>query len=406
MVRFVPSIYKPATNVYVRGLLYSWATEDDNVVTQTLNAKDQIFVDSATGGYLSALGSNVGVFRPSNVGVADSLYRELIPALSFKPKQITKTIKDVLGLFFGTSNVNVLVKEINPNEIVIQIPNEVALLSHSLKGSIHFHAYAGTITAVDDTAKTIQVTFIRKSLRTNELVGGTLGQGANSATIISNTSGNSASIQFVASASLASFTNSECRATLPTYPGSYLANPSKTFSVTGRRGALNQTMTAGLLYSSISLVDSSHIPNAPGHLVFNFGKPTEELVPYVARPNDTTLILDSSHTLASNHVSGELINFVTVPETDPRSNGQDYSIFIVGVTAGREYAQEVVETIVAAGIIIRWILVAAGSGTSGFSMTDGTIYDPAAPYFSFAGSDTTTSGFGDLLAPTLGGRLS
>ena len=44
MSRFVPSIYKPGANPYVRGLLYSYSSEDDTIVQEIVNAKEQIFV--------------------------------------------------------------------------------------------------------------------------------------------------------------------------------------------------------------------------------------------------------------------------------------------------------------------------------------------------------------------------
>jgi len=199
MIRFLPGLYKPQTNVNVRGLLSAWSNEDDTLIQAIKDAKEQIFVKTAQLQFLDALGSNVGVFRPTEFNLSDEQYRKLIPALSFFPKQVLPTIQEVLDIFFEPNNPSVLTAEINPNELVIQIPSSVPSLRRTLKGSHHFKAYNGTIVSIDNIFKEMVVDLIDadKNLVLDEWADATFGQELNSEFIASNTVGNSAiTLQF------------------------------------------------------------------------------------------------------------------------------------------------------------------------------------------------------------------
>jgi hypothetical protein len=363
MIRFLPNLYKPNTNVFVKGQLSAWASEDDQIISAVENAKEQIYVKLAQLQYLDALGSNVGVFRPTAVALADEQYRELIPALSFYPKQVVPTIKKVLDIFFTENNPRVTIHEVNPNEIAIQIPSSVPSLRRSLKGSLHFHAYSGTIVSVDNVAKTVHITLANtsKSLQVDELKGADFGAGAYSAPVLSSATGNTnVLLQFTASTDLSHFSPAQKFniANVKNYPGSFIANPNAAFTLRKNRGILGQTLTAGTIYPVIIMSDSSGIPDEAGTVVFNYGKSTQEgPVKYFSRPNNTTLLLDPSYTFSKNHSIGEIVNATFAPYQRPRTSGADYSVYLVGVQAARILAQQIVEQITAAGIVVRWTVV-------------------------------------------------
>ena len=365
MQRYLPGLYKPYVNPNVRGLLYSWATEDDLIVQAAQDAKEQIFVKLAQSTFLDALGSNVGVFRPTQFNLSDDNYRQLIPTLSFFPKQVKKTIQRVLDIFFEEGNPDVNVAEVNPNEIVIQIPRSVPSLRRTLLGSHHSHAYTATIVSVDNIFKTMEIDLVDpdKNLIVDEVANGTFGQGLESELIASNTAGNSGiTLQFFATADLSVFDTAPTQInsvmTSPNYPGSFLADPTAAFSATSQRGVLGQTITAGGISPVLNMVDSSGIPNQSGYLVFNYGRNNEEaLVKFLGRPNNTSLLIDPTHIFAEDHAIGEAVNYIVTPNIPPNTDGTDYSIYLVGVTAAREVAQAIVESIVAAGVVIRWIII-------------------------------------------------
>jgi len=362
MIRFVPSLYRPDVNPMVRGLLNSWATEDDAIVQSAQNAKEQIFVQTAQLEFLDALGSNVGVFRPTAFNLSDDLFRQLIPALSFAPKQVIPTIRRVLAVFFGVNNPRVLIHEIRPNQIEIQIPSSVPSLRRNLAGSHHFHNYSGTLTSVDLVLAEAVVTLdgTTKVLKVDELKGAIFGQGGLARYIVSNTAGSAGvTLQFGAGTDLSAYTvGGRFNCAVPGYPGSFIPDPTASFSLTQQRGVLGQTITAGAIIPTLTMQDASSIPDATGLLVFNFGTMNEEaLIKYFGRPNNTTLFLDPTYTFTKNHVSGELVNVIVTPYRLPRTSGADFSVYLVGITAARLLAQQIVESITAAGIVINWNIV-------------------------------------------------
>ncbi len=97
----IPSIYQPKNNRLVNGIIEAWAQEDETIITQLQETKDQLFVYTADNEYLNLLGDSVGVNRPALIALSDVYYRDLIVALSYAPKTIKKTVYDVLDVFWG-----------------------------------------------------------------------------------------------------------------------------------------------------------------------------------------------------------------------------------------------------------------------------------------------------------------
>lgn len=357
--RYMPSLYKPEINPFIRGLLATWAEEDDKLVKAVQDAKEQLYVVTAQLDFLNALGSNVGVFRPTEFNLPDDLFRQLIPALSFAPKQVIPTIRRVLEVFFGVNNPRVTIHEIRENQIEISIPSTVPALRRNLRGSHHFHNFSGTILSVDNMSKDIVVDIdgTDKSLYLDELQNGLFGSGLNSRTILSNTVGNNpVTFQFGAGDDLSVFSPGQrFNASHQKYPGSFIPDKTKAFSVTKQRGILGQSITAGSILPTCTMLDASGIPNAVGKIVFNYGKPNEEsLISYFGRPNNSTIFLDPVYIFSKDHSPGESVNLIITPYQKPEVSGADYSVYLVGVTAARILAQKIVESIIAAGVVINW----------------------------------------------------
>lgn len=101
LAKSLPSLYKAESNVMIRGLLNAWAIGDDNVEIQITNAKDQLFIQTASDQYLDRLANNVGVSRTPELGIEDADFRNLVPVLSTYPKQVRKTLVSLLDVFWG-----------------------------------------------------------------------------------------------------------------------------------------------------------------------------------------------------------------------------------------------------------------------------------------------------------------
>ena len=357
MARFIPSMYKPDENPYVKGLLTAWSNEDNAIVQSIQDAKEQIYVKYAQLGYLDALGSNVGVYRTSASTINDDQFRNLIPALSWYPKQVRSTLVKILEVFFGTGNPLIKVFEVNPNEIVIQIPSSTPLIIQNLKGTTHIKGYNGVITAVDDALKTLEVTF-EKSLAIDELASAEFCQDLKVAKIVGNTAGTNAIVQLTASADVGAFVTGDnfAIANASEYQGPYITDPDSEYTLTKLRGALGQVIELGNVYATLLMEDASNIPDDSGEIVLSYGTSNEEKIEYFGRPNNSTLLIDPSYTFLKDHSIGEVVNYVA-PYEPPRIDGSDYSAYIVGVLAARVIAQDLVESARAAGVVIRWEFV-------------------------------------------------
>jgi len=101
LVKSIPSLYRPEVNAMIGGLLKAWGISDDEVVVQLKEAKDQIYVAKASDRYLDFLANNVGVSRTAELGIEDSDFRNLVPILSYFPKQVRQTIIALLDVFWG-----------------------------------------------------------------------------------------------------------------------------------------------------------------------------------------------------------------------------------------------------------------------------------------------------------------
>ena len=101
MLRSVPKVYKPGENPIITAFINAFATSDCEVAQQIQNTKAQLFVRTASGTPLNKLANSRGVSRPVELGLDDPTYQELIPNLSFKPKQIRKAFYDTADVFWG-----------------------------------------------------------------------------------------------------------------------------------------------------------------------------------------------------------------------------------------------------------------------------------------------------------------
>ena len=359
MVRFIPDILKPNNNPNIRGLLTAWAEGDDDVVSQIDAAKDQVFIKNAAGSFLDLLGSNVGVFRNPEFTLSDDTFRNLIPILSYKPKQVINTIQLVLDVFFGVGNSSVF--EVNPNEVVIRIPSTIPGV-RGLKGAFHLNSYSGNIVSIDSIFNTITVDFedSTQSIQIDEFANSLFGQNQDNATILSNTAGTTnVVLQFSTIADLTVFsTVDKFNIAVPDYKGSYIPDTTASFTLRSLRGPLGQTITAGQSFTILQMVDSSNIPDDVGDLILNFGTNTQEgPISYFSRPNNTTLFIDPAFVFVNDHAMNEPVNLALVPYQIPNIDGSDYSIYLSNTTSSVTLAQDIVKSIVAAGVVIRTILV-------------------------------------------------
>lgn len=587
MAKSLPSYYKAEVNTMIRGLLKAWAVGDDEISIQLDNTKEQLFVKTAQGQNLDKLASNVGVNRAPELGIDDPDFQELIPVLSFYPKQVRKTIIALLDVFWGpgftrpnlssgnvapfnfgpenaltgtfsftkgqnmvkgtgtqflsevqsgdyikvssasgktyqkvsavlddetlelsvpwaqstivgtsaeTAPVRTLIYkvdgrtekgirfipnafedisavttqelidfinaniehnplitasefldpvigsklnlrtntaglqgsiqiiggdandptrlnfdgaihsdtrckviEVNPNEVVIQIPSSVPVLRRTLKGSAHPKQ---TKTLLASAKETFDFSGLGLSSTLNITIDGTpfvvnldhsefndinyvtaeevclqindqlLFLEARTSNIFSDEK--SVVLQTTEGSSEYQVTGGTANAVLlfdtslqqdpdlivANFPSAYVYDPTgQLFTVTQINSELITPIVAGTVSSTINLANAGNFPNAPGRLLLDFGRNNQEgPVLYTSRPNNSTLLIDASYQFQNDHAAGRKVNMIIPSPALPRVTGDDYPVYITGTEEARVAAQDLIRKLLAAGVVIRFIV--------------------------------------------------
>lgn len=219
------------------------------------------------------------------------------------------------GTGVGSSKVDFTLKEytildlsqrvsiynINPNELLIEIPAIIPTLRRTLKGSHHFHADS-TLEPPRGTTNTI-------------------------------------------------------------WAGSFLFNPdgsSGTFTVTSQRSTIQQVIQKNTVVPSLLVADTSLFTQTSGFLIFGFGSDKEEQpVRFRGVPNSNTILLDPAYTFQYDHAIGTTVNVISdqAPYT-PKRSGTDLAVYLTSPSGSRTIVQGILDTLKAAGIIINFVVLA------------------------------------------------
>jgi hypothetical protein len=413
-IRSIPKLYKPQTNPIILALLKAWASSDDDIVANLNATKAQLFVKTAEGQFLDRLGSGLGVSRPASLGMLDSDFQKLIPNLSLKPKQIRKAFYDTMDVFWGPlfSRANIYTSNFAPynvspgDTIAISIDGNAQQMVKALSGDISSPG-AATAEEISNILSRIKGTTI--SIVTDQSTG------FERVNIRTNTPGARGSVQVFASSMVGGtkldlnlrinrvtdlsqrtvvyeIRNRELIIELPAivpalkrtlkgshhfhatstieppvppsngiWQGSFLFSPTGvSYTATGKKAQLVDPILAGNIYTNLTVSDSSMIPNAPGVLIFDFGKPGEEQpVKYISVPNNNTILIDPAHVFQKTHLAGSFVN-VLLPNLKPlipRINGDDLAVYLTSPGDARSVVQQLLETLAAAGVVITFIIL-------------------------------------------------
>jgi hypothetical protein len=96
----LPKHLNTKTNINWKGLLDAIGQVDEDTANLVAEVRKQFFIKTANRPYLDRLAANSKVSRPRLVGMSDSSFREYIPVLSYKPKQVKLIIDSLLDIFF------------------------------------------------------------------------------------------------------------------------------------------------------------------------------------------------------------------------------------------------------------------------------------------------------------------
>lgn len=119
----------------------------DATASQIQLLRQALLVNYAVDAQLDAVGNNHNVPRPEDSD-DDELYRRIIKALAWLPKQVLLSYYSLLTAVFGTQEAvkaavgrSWMVYEVNPNEVIIELP--AALVAGNIEASAYLHGASG-----------------------------------------------------------------------------------------------------------------------------------------------------------------------------------------------------------------------------------------------------------------------
>jgi hypothetical protein len=144
----------------------------------------------------------------------------------------------------------------------------------------------------------------------------------------------------------------------PTTLGPYIYDTSQGFTI----GGASTTLTAevnGETGHIINVADSSGFPNTTGYLIINYGCEDQEgPIPYIAAPSSGTLLISPAYFIQQDHAEGASVLLVATksPIVLP-TDGSAYQPYLTDTASGRVYAQNLIDTITAAGVTVIYTIL-------------------------------------------------
>ena len=114
-IRNFPNVFRPINaadvnagdwlsqvpNPIINALLLGLSEADQDVAMAIQEAKAQLFVKTASTQYLDVIASSLGVARPALLGLPDDAFRQLVPPLSLRAKQVRQAFYNAMDAFWG-----------------------------------------------------------------------------------------------------------------------------------------------------------------------------------------------------------------------------------------------------------------------------------------------------------------
>lgn len=414
--RFFPKIYKVETNPVLNAIIQGFAGANEEMMLQLENTKAQLFIKTASGQYLNRLASSLGVSRPASLGMTDDEFRELIPNLSLKRKQVRKIFYDTMDVFWGPLFSRANVQSGNPAPFNVVVGDSLKIkvdggLIQEVKVLTGDIAISGAATS--EEMQTILSRILGATISI-ELDPGSSNEYIN---IRTNTPGLNGSIEILNS-TLAGSTKMDftlkkyelwqqpmrsaiyeinpnelvleipaivpaLRRTLrgshhfhtdstlePPVPpnngiwqGSFMYNPSgseASFTVSNQKAEIQEELSKGAIYTKVTVDDNSSFLEPQGEIIFNWGTDLQELpVKYRGIPNTNTILLDPAYVFQKTQPIGSMINVLVKKQPYiPVKTGKDLAVYLTSPSDARVIVEEILRSLAAAGVIVNFVILA------------------------------------------------
>jgi hypothetical protein len=139
----------------------------------------------------------------------------------------------------------------------------------------------------------------------------------------------------------------------PNQQGPYMYDLTQPFTVSSVGTILTQELD-GTQPRVFTVQDSSQFPDQIGYFILGYGTENQEgPIPYIARPSNDTLLISPAYTVKNTFQAGTDVALVALKSAAVISqDGLDYPFYITDVVSGRQYAQDLINSVAATGITI------------------------------------------------------
>lgn len=153
-------------------------------------------------------------------------------------------------------------------------------------------------------------------------------------------------------------TEADAGPSLPTTLGPYIFDTQQSF-VVGRASTILSQEVNGESSHVVLVADSTDFPDSAGHIIIGYGTENQEgPIPYIATPSSGSILISPAYFIQQTHPIGSSILFVTqkAPVTLP-PNGSYYQPYLTDDASGRVWAQDLIDSIAAAGVTVIYTIL-------------------------------------------------
>ena len=147
----------------------------------------------------------------------------------------------------------------------------------------------------------------------------------------------------------------------PNQPGPYMYDTTQPFVLSSTNTTLTQELDA-TKPKVFTVASSAGFPNAQGYLLLGYGTDVQEgPFPYIGAPSGDTLLISPAYTIQNVHPVGSSV--FLVEQNAPvvvNPDGSNYAFYETDVASGRIYAQDLINSISAAGISVVYSILYPG----------------------------------------------
>ena len=140
--------------------------------------------------------------------------------------------------------------------------------------------------------------------------------------------------------------------------GPYIYDTSQGFTIGGASTTLTSAVN-GETGQIINVASSVGFPNTTGYLIINYGCEDQEgPIPYIAAPSSGTLLISPAYFIQQAHAAGASV--LLVADKSPivlPTDGSAYQPYLTDTASGRVYAQNLIDTVVAAGVTVVYTIL-------------------------------------------------